>query len=231
MTFGKANNVQSARTKKSLTQLPGDDVSVVKSTNVIREMPHIQELSDNGGGISSDTSVNFRNRYVVRFMNENGSPHYNIDGIADVLFALDRIEQDEELTYEVKTMAQAQDCLLPMGITSENVSQSFGVTRKEQDQAAVDSIGWLLLQLLLIVDPKSGDEKPVTISVDDGVRPGTTLADLAKLKLVFKKDGSTTTGTSSQVSYGAGAVLLMKRSTALQKGLPILGVFRYLHLR
>ncbi|GKC43378.1 hypothetical protein Tco_1061100, partial [Tanacetum coccineum] len=85
MTSGKASNVPSARTKKSLTQLHGDDFSVVKSTNVIREMPHIQELSDNGGGSSSDSSsVNFRNRSVVRFMNENGSPHYNIDGIADV---------------------------------------------------------------------------------------------------------------------------------------------------
>ncbi|GKA47078.1 3-ketoacyl-CoA thiolase 2, peroxisomal, partial [Tanacetum coccineum] len=77
-----------------------------------------------------------------------------------------------------------------------------------------------------IVDPKTGAETPVTISVDDGIRPGTSLADLAKLKPVFKKDGSTTAGTSSQVSDGAGAVLLMKRSLALQKGLPILGVFR-----
>jgi acetyl-CoA acyltransferase 1 len=43
---------------------------------------------------------------------------------------------------------------------------------------------------------------------------------------VFKKDGTTTAGNSSQVSDGAGAVLLMKRSVAMQKGLPILGVFR-----
>ncbi|GJT70317.1 3-ketoacyl-CoA thiolase 2, peroxisomal [Tanacetum coccineum] len=43
-----------------------------------------------------------------------------------------------------------------------------------------------------IVDPKTREETPVTISVDDGICPGTTLADLAKLKLVFKKDDSTT---------------------------------------
>jgi len=146
---------------------------------------------------------------------------------------------DGSVNPRVKTMAQAQDCLLPMGITSENVSQRFGVTRKEQDQAAVDShrkaaaataSGKFKDEIIpvktKIVDPKTGDEKPVTISVDDGIRPGTTLADLEKLKPVFKKDGSTTAGTSSQVSDGAGAVLLMKRSTALQKGLPILGVFR-----
>nr|GEW98196.1 E3 ubiquitin-protein ligase MBR2-like isoform X1 [Tanacetum cinerariifolium] len=100
MTFGKASNVPSARLKNLLTQLHGDDFPVVMSTNVIREMPHIQELDNNGVGSSSDSSVNFRNRSVVRFMNENGSPHYNIDGIANVLLALDMIEQDEELTYK-----------------------------------------------------------------------------------------------------------------------------------
>lgn len=112
------------------------------------------------------------------------------------------------------------------------------------------------LQSFKIVDPKTGDEKTVTISVDDGIRPNTSVADLGKLKPVFKKDGTTTAGivnrvlffhfrnscfqvyfssvdclsslvgNSSQVSDGAGAVLLMKRSVAMSKGLPVLGVFR-----
>ncbi|KAK4388038.1 3-ketoacyl-CoA thiolase 2, peroxisomal [Sesamum angolense] len=125
------------------------------------------------------------------------------------------------------------------GITSENVAHRFGVTRQEQDQAAVDShrkaaaataSGKFKDEIIpvktKIVDPKTGDEKPVTISVDDGIRPNTSVADLGKLKPVFKKDGSTTAGNSSQVSDGAAAVLLMKRSVAMQKGLPILGVFR-----
>ncbi|KAG5529464.1 hypothetical protein RHGRI_030001 [Rhododendron griersonianum] len=47
-----------------------------------------------------------------------------------------------------------------------------------------------------------------------------------KTEARFKKDGTTTAGNSSQMSDGAGAVLLMKRSIAMQKGLPILGVFR-----
>ncbi|GLT56417.1 hypothetical protein SLA2020_294600 [Shorea laevis] len=139
----------------------------------------------------------------------------------------------------VQSMEQAQNCLLPMGITSENVAHRFSVTRQEQDQAAVDShrkaaaataSGKFKDEIIpvktKIVDPKTGDEKPVTISVDDGIRPNASLSDLLKLKPVFKKDGSTTAGNSSQVSDGAGAVLLMKRSVAMQKGLPILGVFR-----
>ncbi|GAY50384.1 hypothetical protein CUMW_126160 [Citrus unshiu] len=140
---------------------------------------------------------------------------------------------------KVKAFEQAQNCLLPMGVTSENVAHRFGVTRKEQDQAAVDShrkaaaataAGKFKDEIIAvatkIVDPKTGDEKPVTISVDDGIRPNTSVSELAKLKPVFKKDGTTTAGNSSQVSDGAGAVLLMKRSVAMRKGLPILGVFR-----
>lgn len=46
-----------------------------------------------------------------------------------------------------------------------------------------------------IVDPKTGDEKSITVSVDDGIRPNTTLSGLAKLRPVFKEDGTTTAGT------------------------------------
>ncbi|MQL71311.1 hypothetical protein Taro_003616 [Colocasia esculenta] len=140
---------------------------------------------------------------------------------------------------KAKIYTQAQDCLLPMGITSENVAHRFGVTRQEQDQAAVEShrkaaaataAGKFKDEIVpvttKIVDPKTGEEKEITVSVDDGIRPGTSISGLAKLKAVFKKDGSTTAGNSSQVSDGAGAVLLMKRSLAVQKGLPVLGVFR-----
>lgn len=52
------------------------------------------------------------------------------------------------------------------------------------------------LLLKKIVDPKTGDEKPITISVDDGIRPNASLSDLGKLKPVFKKDGTTTAGNS-----------------------------------
>lgn len=57
----------------------------------------------------------------------------------------------------------------------------------------------ILLYKVLFVekigDPKTRDETPITISIDDGIRPVTTLVDFAKLKPIFKKDGSTTAGT------------------------------------
>lgn len=135
--------------------------------------------------------------------------------------------------------AQARDCLLPMGITSENVAQRFGITRQEQDQAAVEShrkaaaaaaSGKFKEEIIpvetKVVDPKTGEVKKITVTADDGIRPGTSLEVLAKLKPAFTKDGTTTAGNASQVSDGAGAVLLMRRDVALKKGLPVLGVLR-----
>ncbi|XP_022887979.1 3-ketoacyl-CoA thiolase 2, peroxisomal-like [Olea europaea var. sylvestris] len=155
------------------------------------------------------------------------------------VMTVDNIERIQKVNPRVNSFAQARDCLLPMGITSENVAERFGVTRQEQDQAAVMShkraaaataSGKFKDEIIpvstKIVDPRTGEEKPVIISVDDGIRPNTNLTDLAKLKPAFNKNGSTTAGNASQVSDGAGAVLLMKRSLAMKKGLPILGVFR-----
>ncbi|XP_021834832.1 3-ketoacyl-CoA thiolase 2, peroxisomal-like [Prunus avium] len=153
--------------------------------------------------------------------------------------SVDKIDTMNKINPKVDIFAQARDCLLPMGITSENVAQRYGVTRQEQDKAAVEShsraaaataSGKFQDEIVpvstKIVDPKTGEERPVTISVDDGIRPNANMNDLAKIKPAFKADGSTTAGNASQVSDGAGAVLLMKRSLAMQKGLPILGVFR-----
>ncbi|CAN6245610.1 unnamed protein product [Urochloa humidicola] len=153
--------------------------------------------------------------------------------------SLNSIGWEGQVNPKISAFQKAQDCLLPMGITSENVAQRYGVTRQDQDQAASEShrraaaataSGKFKDEIVpvptKIVDPKTGEEKKVVISVDDGIRPGTTASGLGKLKPVFKKDGTTTAGNSSQVSDGAGAVLLMKRSVALKKGFPILGVFR-----
>ncbi|RLN41440.1 3-ketoacyl-CoA thiolase 2, peroxisomal-like [Panicum miliaceum] len=152
---------------------------------------------------------------------------------------VNQVRLDGQVNPKVELFSQARDCLLPMGLTSENVAHRFGITRLEQDQAAVEShikaaaaaaAGKFKEEIVpvhtKIVDPKTGEEKEIVISADDGIRAGTSLAVLSKLKPAFSKDGSTTAGNASQVSDSAGAVLLMRRDVAMKKGLPIIGVFR-----
>ena len=60
---------------------------------------------------------------------------------------------------------------------------------------------------------------------DDGIRPGVTAESLGKLKPAFSKDGCTHAGNASQVSDGAAAVLLARRSAAKKLGLPIVSKY------
>lgn len=70
---------------------------------------------------------------------------------------------------------------------------------------------------------KEGNETEVLVDRDDGLRPQTTMAGLAKLKPAFKKGGSTTAGNASQTTDGAAVVLVARRSVAKRLGLPIKG--------
>jgi len=137
---------------------------------------------------------------------------------------------------DIKMNNDALNCLLPMGITSENVASKYGVTREEQDklsvlsnQRAINAKLKYRQEILPITtqikDKKSGKIKTITVIDDDGPRAGTNMKSLGKLRAVFKKGGTTTAGNSSQVSDGAAAVLMMKRSKAKELGLPIMGKF------
>ena len=70
------------------------------------------------------------------------------------------------------------------------------------------------------VPQRRGD--PVMVTEDEGVRPDTTAATLAKLRPAFAADGTVTAGSSSQISDGAAAVVVMSRAKAEELGAPIL---------
>jgi acetyl-CoA acyltransferase 1 len=117
------------------------------------------------------------------------------------------------------------ECLIPMGVTSENIVDKYGLKRTTLDKFAVES------HLKAAAAQASGkfcsEIVPVgNVSKDDGIRPKTTMNILGRLKPVFKENGVTTAGNSSQTTDGAAAVLLMTRAEAQKRGLPILGVWR-----
>jgi acetyl-CoA C-acetyltransferase len=76
---------------------------------------------------------------------------------------------------------------------------------------------------------KTYHEQEVTLDRDEGPRPGTTLAALAKLQPVYP-GGTTTAGNASQLSDGAAAVVLVDADVAARRALPILGLLRGMQL-
>jgi len=148
-----------------------------------------------------------------------------------------------ELWKEMKEspVKEARDCIMSMGITSENVAERYGVSRADQDAFAAEShrraakaqsSGFFDEEIVPVttrwIDPEVPEsEKTVTVTKDDGIRPNTTVEKLSTMKPAFKADGASTAGNSSQVSDGASAALMMRRSTAAELGLTsqIIGKF------
>jgi acetyl-CoA acyltransferase 1 len=129
----------------------------------------------------------------------------------------------------------ARNCLIPMGMTSENVAEKFGIPRKVQDQLAVESHakavraqenGWYDSEIVPVtIEDAKNPGKTITVTKDEGMRKGTTLESLSTLGPSFKKNGTTTAGNSSQLTDGAAVVLLARRSFAESQKLPIIGKF------
>ncbi|CZR61635.1 probable 3-ketoacyl-CoA thiolase [Phialocephala subalpina] len=130
--------------------------------------------------------------------------------------------------------------LQPMGQTSENVAGDFGISREKMDEFAARSFqraersqkeGWVKDEIVpievQIKDPKTGVVETKIIDRDDGVRYGTTAESLGKIRAAFPqwKPSQTTGGNASQITDGAAAILLMKRSKAEELGQTIVGKF------
>ncbi|KAJ5700119.1 hypothetical protein N7536_003132 [Penicillium majusculum] len=143
-----------------------------------------------------------------------------------------------EFSDLLESHPESANCKVPMGVLSENMAKDRGVTRASQDAFAAHSYQKALAAQkaglfneeiapldVKWTDPKTGEEKTITVKADDGIRPGITAESLGKIKPAFAKDGSIHAGNASQISDGAAAVLLMKRSTAERLGQKILGKY------
>ncbi|KAI5950728.1 POT1 [Candida jiufengensis] len=130
-------------------------------------------------------------------------------------------------------------CLIPMGITNENVANKYNISREKQDEFSANSYNKaenaissgafkdeiLPIKSIIRTEDENGNitEKEILVDTDEGPRKGVSASGLGKLPPAF--GGTTTAGNASQISDGAAAVLLMKRSLAESKGYPIVAKF------
>ncbi|KYK55049.1 3-ketoacyl-CoA thiolase [Drechmeria coniospora] len=143
-----------------------------------------------------------------------------------------------EFSDLLEANVEAANCKVPMGVLSEAMAKDLGVARADQDAFAASSYqkavraqkeglfdNEIVPLKVKFEDPKSGETKEITVARDDGVRDGITAQSLAKIKPAFAADGSIHAGNASQISDGAAAVLLMRRSTAEKLGQTIIGKY------
>ncbi|PCG84397.1 acetyl-CoA C-acyltransferase [Streptomyces sp. WZ.A104] len=116
---------------------------------------------------------------------------------------------------------------IPMGESTEKHNTRLGLDRTTQDAigalshqraAAAQKNGVFEAEITPVEIPqRKGD--PVLFAKDEGIRPETTVESLGKLRPAFAKDGTITAGTSSQISDGAAAVVVMSKARAEELGL------------
>ena len=119
---------------------------------------------------------------------------------------------------------------LSMGESTERSGRELGITREQQDEfaarshqraAAAAKNGLFAAEIAGVPITQRGGET-VTVTEDEGIRPGTTAATLAKLKPAFTSGGTITAGTASQISDGAAAVVVTSAEYAERAGLNVL---------
>lgn len=124
-----------------------------------------------------------------------------------------------------------------MGVTAENIAAKYGFTRDAQDAFAIEShrragraleAGYFKSQVVPIeLKTRKGSEQ---FSTDEHVRKDAKVEDLAKLRAVFKKDGTVTAGNASGINDAGAAVVLMEAKAAENAGAkPIARMLGYAH--
>ncbi len=123
--------------------------------------------------------------------------------------------------------------LVPQGISAEMIAEQWGLSRDELDQIAYDSHmraqratdGGRFASQIIPIEVRI-DGRTVEMTLDEGIRPSTTVETLGGLRPAFKEDGVITAGNSSQITDGAAAVLIMGESKARELGLKPRATFK-----
>ena len=124
-----------------------------------------------------------------------------------------------------------------MGVTAENVAAKYGFTREQQDAFALESHrragnamanGYFKSQIVPVeVKTRKGPEQFTT---DEHVRMDAKPEDMAKLKAVFKKDGTVTAGNASGINDAGAAIVIMEAGAAQKAGVkPLARLVAYAH--
>jgi acetyl-CoA acyltransferase 1 len=119
------------------------------------------------------------------------------------------VPQDVSPHLRNSPVKDARDCLMPMGMTSENVAERYGIGREAQDAFALEShqraerareSGHFAKEIVPVTvrvkNEETGEETESLVAKDDGIRSGLTLEKLSSLKPVFKETGGSTAGNS-----------------------------------
>jgi acetyl-CoA C-acetyltransferase len=122
-------------------------------------------------------------------------------------------------------------CKMGMGITAENLSVKYNISRREQDEWGMRSHqmaakawdnGWFDKEIMPVTIPATKKTPEIVFTKDETFRPNVNLEAMLKLPPAFKEGGTVTAGNSSSMSDGASAIIMTTRQRAKELGLRIM---------
>jgi len=154
-----------------------------------------------------------------------------MENMTRVPFLLDRMRLGYRLGDATVYDAMYKDglldplCGLIMGETAENLVDMYDISREEQDAFALESQQKAeagkerrAKEMFPVEAPNPKGKGTITVTEDEHPRPETTMESLAKLRPVFREDGSVTAGNASGLTDGGAAMVLMSESRAKAEG-------------
>jgi acetyl-CoA C-acetyltransferase len=139
-------------------------------------------------------------------------------------FKYGSVELVDSMAYDGLTDAYDH---VSMGESTERHNAKLGIGREDQDAfaarshalAAVAAKNGVFDDEITPVEVPQRKGDPIVVNADEGIRPDTTVESLAKLRPAFTADGTITAGSSSPITDGAAAVVVMSKAKALELGL------------
>jgi acetyl-CoA C-acetyltransferase len=204
-----------------LDSVPGTTVNRYCSSSLQTTRMALHAIKAGEGDVFVSAGVEAVSRYAKG--RADGLPDTRNPVFANAAARAEKFAADGQTWVDPRGDGALPDVYLAMGQTAENVAQSMGVTREEQDEFGVRSQnraekaiadGFWAREITPVTLPDG-----TIVSADDGPRPGVTREKLAALKPVFRPDGTVTAGNCCPLNDGAAALVITSDTKAEQLGI------------
>ena len=206
-----------------LDDVPGTTITRYCSSSLQTTRMAFHAIKAGEGDVFISAGVEAVSRFVKG--NSDYIPEQQLKNplFAEALERTERFSEGGREWVDPRENGTLPDAYIAMGQTAENVAESRGITREEQDAFGVRSQN--LAEKAIADGFWERDITPVTlpdgtvVSADDGPRAGVSLDKVSELKPVFRPDGTVTAGNCCPLNDGAAAVVVMSDTRAAELGL------------
>ena len=206
-----------------LDDVPGTTITRYCSSSLQTTRMAFHAIKADEGDVFISAGVEAVSRFVKG--NSDYIPEQQLKNplFAEALERTERFSEGGREWVDPRENGTLPDAYIAMGQTAENVAESRGITREEQDAFGVRSQN--LAEKAIADGFWERDITPVTlpdgtvVSADDGPRAGVSLDKVSELKPVFRPDGTVTAGNCCPLNDGAAAVVVMSDTRAAELGL------------